>query len=117
MSAALAAVLFWFDPSQHGFYPRCFFHEATGLQCPGCGALRAGHQLLHGHVLVALRLNALLVASLPVLTVVVAVRFLRRRRGELSGIVLPTVWVWIGLAVALGFTVLRNFPAFAFLSP
>ena len=113
----LAVVLFLFDPGQHGFYPRCFFHEATGLQCPGCGALRAGHQLLHRHVRAALHLNALLVISLPVLAGVALWKILRWRRGGTSGIALRPAWIWMVLGVSLGFTVLRNFPAFAFLSP
>ena len=117
LAAALAIVLFGFDPGQNGFYPRCFFHEATGLQCPGCGALRAGHQLLHGHVLAALHLNALLVLALPVLAGTVLRKFLRRRRSEAHGFVVRTTWVWLVLALSLTFTILRNFPAFAFLSP
>src|SRR2546421_11472933 len=48
-----AAVLFWFEPTQHAFYPICAFHRTTGLLCPGCGSLRALHQLLHGQVAAA----------------------------------------------------------------
>src|SRR5262245_65928456 len=58
-------ILFSFDPARYNFYPRCFVRAVTGLNCPGCGSLRAIHQLLHGHVLVAARLNLLLVLSLP----------------------------------------------------
>ena len=35
------AVVFFFNPSTHGFYPVCLFHELTGLNCPGCGGTRA----------------------------------------------------------------------------
>ena len=62
--AAVAAVLmvhFLFNPSHYGFYPRCILYRMTGIYCPGCGALRASHQLIHGHFLTALRCNALLV--------------------------------------------------------
>ena len=37
----------------------------TGWQCPGCGAARAIHALLHGHVDTAIRINLLVVFSLP----------------------------------------------------
>ena len=37
---ASGAVLFFFNPSQYGFYPVCLFHELTGLNCPGCGGRR-----------------------------------------------------------------------------
>ena len=46
----LAAVLFFFNPAQSGFYPFCVFHRTTGLLCPGCGSLRALHQLLHQRI-------------------------------------------------------------------
>src|SRR3954447_20165 len=59
------AVLYWFNPAQFGFYPRCALYETTGLLCPGCGSLRAIHQLLHGHLAAAFQLNALLVLGLP----------------------------------------------------
>src|SRR5258708_976408 len=62
-----AAVLFLFNPSEWGFYPFCFFYRTTGLLCPGCGSLRAMHQLLHGHFVAALHFNALFVLSLPLL--------------------------------------------------
>jgi hypothetical protein len=59
------AILFCFDPNGGGFYPVCLFHQATGLLCPGCGSLRAMHQLLHGHVLAAFEFNPLLLLCLP----------------------------------------------------
>lgn len=62
---ASAIVLWRFNPSQHGFYPRCMLHATTGLDCPGCGILRATHQLLHGHWIDAFTLNPLYVITLP----------------------------------------------------
>ena len=50
-------VLYYFDPETYGFYPRCQFFCLTGWKCPGCGTLRAVHQLLHGQVFEALRFN------------------------------------------------------------
>ena len=61
------AVLFFFNPSQSSFYPVCLFHQTTGLLCPGCGSLRALHQLLHGNLAAAFHFNALLISSLPIL--------------------------------------------------
>ncbi|MGA3284708.1 MAG: DUF2752 domain-containing protein, partial [Verrucomicrobiota bacterium] len=37
------AVLFFFNPSTHGFYPVCLFHKLTGWNCPGCGGTRAAY--------------------------------------------------------------------------
>ncbi len=60
-AGAAALVLFCFDPARCAVYPVCTFHQLTGLDCPGCGSLRAMHQLLHGHFLSALHFNALAV--------------------------------------------------------
>ena len=114
---AVGAVLFWFDPAQHRFYPFCFFHRLTGLQCPGCGGLRAMHQLLHGHVLAALQMNALFMISLPLL----AWRWLHSKAARIKQQpavrMISPAWLWLFLVVALVFTVLRNLPAFAWLAP
>src|SRR4051812_8286775 len=63
----LAALLYLrlFNPATSGLYPPCPFRYLTGLNCPGCGTLRALHQLLHGHPLAALGLNPLLIFGLP----------------------------------------------------
>lgn len=103
------AILFWFDPSQHGFYPRCIFHQVTGYLCPGCGALRAMHQLLHGNLAAAWHFNPLLIASLPLFAVYGLVVFwrkhLRRPAPEFR-----LAWIWTGVAIILIFGVARNLP-------
>ena len=64
---ALALTYSAFDPSASRFFPRCPFLMLTGLKCPGCGTQRAIHSLLHGNFIAAVRFNALLVVSLPLL--------------------------------------------------
>ncbi|HRI11492.1 MAG TPA: DUF2752 domain-containing protein [Verrucomicrobiota bacterium] len=54
------------QPAGQIFFPRCWLHQMTGLQCPGCGATRALHALLNGHWEQAFHYNALLVMALPV---------------------------------------------------
>ena len=49
--------LFFLNPSEHSFFPKCALYMATGFSCPGCGSTRALYQLTHGDVLEALRLN------------------------------------------------------------
>lgn len=107
--AAALLVLFRFNPSQYGFYPRCAFYLSTGLYCPGCGALRATHQLVHGHLLTAMRCNVLLVLSVPF-----AAYFLLRQircwmtRQPAPPFVLRARWlIAIGI-ILLVFTILRN---------
>lgn len=67
-AAIMLAALYVFEPSAGSFFPKCIFHQVTGLNCPGCGLQRAIHALLHGHVAEAVRHNAIL----PVLAVIAA---------------------------------------------
>jgi hypothetical protein len=50
-------------------WPRCAFHEITGLPCITCGMTRCGTQFFHGHFLVALKWNPLVFMALCSLTV------------------------------------------------
>lgn len=110
-------VLFWFDPTVYRFYPLCLFHSATGLWCPGCGSLRALHQLLCGHVASAFHFNPLLVVSLPWLLAYWTVRIHRGYRG-LAPPKLRPAWILLFLSGALAFGILRNLPGpFAVLRP
>ena len=111
------AVLFFFDPAQHGFYPICLFHSLTGLNCPGCGATRAAYQLSHGHLLGALHDNALFVLTLVALAVWGARFAVRKLRNQQTVFQLHPKTLWMFLVFALIFTVLRNLPAFSWLSP
>lgn len=117
--AASALVLFLFDPRVYHFYPFCFFHKTTGLLCPGCGALRASHQLLHGHLATAFQFNPMLVVFLPLAAAWTAYYGLQRFRSRPATLGVPAKYVWFLLAVVLIISVLRNLPGtpFAFLRP
>jgi hypothetical protein len=111
------AVLFFFDPAKHGFYPICLFHLLTGLNCPGCGATRAAYQLLHGHLLGALHDNALFVLTLAALTVQSAWFVMQKIRNQPVAFIVSPIMLWALLVTVFVFTGLRNLPAFAWLSP
>lgn len=107
---AALAVLFWFNPAQHSFYPFCTFYRVTGMQCPGCGGLRAAHHLLHGEVVTAFRFNQLVVLILPIAAWFALRRVLRGPRpGKISHRA-QTRWAWGALAVLVVFWVVRNLP-------
>jgi hypothetical protein len=76
-AALAAAVLFFFDPATTGFYPPCLFRTILGTQCPGCGSLRAAHQLLHGNLKEAWMLNKPLLIALPLAAGAALFAFLR----------------------------------------
>jgi hypothetical protein len=114
-SAAVAAVpvLYRFDPLRVHFYPRCPLYVMTGIYCPGCGALRAGHALLHGHFLTALDFNALLVLAAPFLAWALAAQAVEALTGRriptyrLSGMESKAI-MWLFIA----FMLLRNLPVY-----
>jgi hypothetical protein len=110
-------VVFFFNPSTHGFYPVCLFHKLTGWNCPGCGGTRSLYALLHGNFALALKDNALFVVLLAAAAArgiwFAAKKICRQPIGSF----LPANVLWAVLAIAAVFTVLRNLPAFAFLSP
>jgi hypothetical protein len=116
-AAGIAATVFFFNPSAHGFYPGCQFHRLTGLNCPGCGGTRALYALLHGNFSAALRDNALLVGGIFFLALRGGWWALKKNRGRPAGDFLPAKFLWPLLVIMLVFTVLRNLPAFSFLSP
>jgi len=111
-AVGLAAIfLYFFNPAASGFYPRCFFKMFTGLDCPGCGGLRATHQLLHGNFREAFALNPLFVLALPLIGYFAARPFVVSLTGRrLPQFFKSSVWIWIGAAVVIAFGVLRNLP-------
>jgi hypothetical protein len=119
VAAALGsgAILFFFDPAKHGFYPICLFHSLTGWNCPGCGATRAAYQLLHGHLLRALHDNALFVLTLAALSAQGAWLAMKKIRNQPAAFIVSPKALWALLVIMLVFTGLRNLSAFAWLSP
>ena len=114
LAMAAGLVLFCFDPRQYHFYPVCFFHQTTGLLCPGCGALRASHQLLHGHLAAAFRFNPVLVVSLPILVWLGTSYGLQKRGNQATSLNVRSFWLWLILVAMLVVSVLRNLPGAPF---
>jgi hypothetical protein len=110
--AALAggSALYVIDPARHEIYP-CLFHATTGLQCPGCGGLRATHQLLHGHLAAAWTLNPLAVLLVPVYAFLACHIGLGLIRGHGLRCDTPRpALIWLGLGGIILFGILRNLP-------
>jgi len=63
LGGAGAVLLLFVDPNKPGnLLPKCPFNWLTGLNCPGCGATRMVHALLHGDIAAAWHFNAFLLA-------------------------------------------------------
>jgi hypothetical protein len=101
------------DPHDSGSWGYCPYKLLTGMDCPGCGSLRAVNDLTDGHLVAAASSNLLFVAMVPV-AVAMWVGWARRSR---SGLPAPrrsaraTQVTWAAaVVVTVVFTVLRNTP-------
>ncbi|MGC4173729.1 DUF2752 domain-containing protein [Demequina sp.] len=117
--ASATAYTYVRNPFETGAFPVCLLYAGTGIYCPGCGGLRAVHQLLHGDVAGALSLNALAIVVIIPVTLVALVWW----GGNTVGLnwraprFHPAVyWALVGLVA--GFWLLRNIGPFAtYLAP
>lgn len=111
-------VLHRVDPHEPGHYPGCPFLATTGLYCPGCGSLRATHDLLHGDVAGALARNPAALLVLPYLALALVTWLLRSTgRPVPRSTSLPPWLLWTLLGAVLAYGVLRNVPGWTWLSP
>ena len=103
------------NPATSGLFPPCPFLWLTGWYCPGCGSLRALHQLLHGNVRAAFAFNPFAVLTFPFLAYGGATRVVFLLRGRYLPRVFLSGWlIWtLGFAVVL-FGILRNLPMHPF---
>jgi hypothetical protein len=99
-----------FDPNEAGHYPSCPTRSVFGVDCPGCGAARCIHALLHGDLARAFDHNVLLVVALPLIVGFTGYwawgQFVRPVRPAR----LPMQVVWGFVAIAVGFGLVRNLP-------
>ena len=107
--AILAAVYFIFDPNVSSWFPKCVFHQLTGLDCPTCGTQRAVHAILHGEFLAALRVNPFIVISIPYgiclfFILIFKTSFTRKMRA----ILLHRYVVYTYCVIFVGWWILRN---------
>ncbi len=107
------------DPHVSGSWGFCPWLLLTGTYCPGCGGLRAVHDLTHLDLRAAASSNLLVVAGLPLVAVWWGRAVADRWRGVVRAgharrrMVLAT----LVLSLAVCFAVLRNTGAGAWLAP
>ncbi len=111
MATGGLALTYIFDPSEPGLFPICPFFGLTGWHCPGCGTLRAVHQLMHGNVGAAFGYNPFTMLALPAIIYSLAMGALRAYAMLAPPqVFIPARWIWALLAAILSFWLLRNLP-------
>lgn len=97
--------LYFLNPTQYTFMPKCPVKLLTGLSCPGCGFQRAVHALLHGRFEEAFKYNLFFAYAVPYLGAVMfanvimrgekqhkALAFLEGRFMAITYVIIFTVW-------------------------
>ena len=109
---ALTVALHYRDPHVEGSWGACPTKLLTGLDCPGCGGLRAVNDLTNLDLAGAASSNLLFVLAIPlVLGVFIAwVRRSWRGEGRLLAVARPQRWAVALLVAATAFAVVRNLP-------
>lgn len=95
------------DPERRGWFPQCPVRRLTGFDCPGCGAQRALHDLLHGDVAAAAAHNYFLALLVLWAVVLVVLSQLPRAERLYAGLVSAAAMAVYGAAVVVWWVV-RN---------
>ena len=118
IAAGAILLLYFFVEPKNGNLPKCFFHELTGLFCPGCGVQRSFHALLNGHVITAIDFNLLFILFLP-LIIYFILAFTWGKKHAAASFIYKPVFSFTVLIVVVSFWILRNIPfaPFSWLAP
>lgn len=111
LGVGAAVLLHVRDPHVEGSYGACPFYVLTGWWCPGCGGLRAVHNLTDGRILDAVHSNILAVPLVLAFVLWVGdwvIRSWRGQRMRLPSISYTTMWLFFATMIA--YTVFRNTP-------
>jgi hypothetical protein len=100
-----------YNPATSTLFPPCPLHYLIGWYCPGCGSLRAIHQLLQGNVRAAWAMNPLSMLLFPFLAYGLTrdgIAFLRGQPAPQFEV--PGAWIRALCAVIVLFGIVRNLP-------
>ena len=97
------------DPSSgDAIFVACVSKTVIGLDCPGCGAQRAFHELLHGNLIKAAQLNLLIYFFTPLFLFIFFKVTLKPFNINLPEIIISSKWLISLLVLIIFFTIIRN---------
>lgn len=106
--------LYFFDPTTaQSSFLRCPLNAATNLKCPGCGAQRATHHLLHLHFKKAFALNPLFVSAIPFIMFGFYLDVVKPKSAfwlKVKNIFFSKTVLYILIITVVLFTITRNIP-------
>ncbi|MCE5194863.1 MAG: DUF2752 domain-containing protein [Nitrospiraceae bacterium] len=113
-TALFLLLIFLFNPTESLIFPPCLFKKLTGFYCPGCGSLRAFHQILHGNLAAAFGFNPMAVLMIPFLAGYILYDGVMNKIFQ-QKILMPPIVIWTLLFIIILFGILRNIPIYPFI--
>ena len=72
--------IYFINPVDYVWVPKCPTKMMFGINCPGCGLQRAAHAFVHGHIKEAIGYNRFFVVAFPYLIAVIICGFIKSER-------------------------------------
>ena len=107
---AFGTILFFFNPEDSIWFPKCPFYLITGYQCPSCGVQRAAYQLLHLNFKEAFYYNPFLLISVPYAILLIIVIWFdpNNKLEKLKRLCYNKITVYVYLSLMVIWWVVRN---------
>ena len=77
LAIVVITILYFVDPSEYLWMPKCPTKLIFGIDCPGCGFQRAIHAFLHGDIIKAINYNPFIVFALPYAIIAIGYKYIR----------------------------------------
>lgn len=104
------SILYFLNPENTIWMPKCPFYLLTGYQCPGCGIQRAVHQLLHLNLHKAFEYNMFVFILAPYILSLIIVTWFdpKEKLKKLKNICYSSTTIYIYLVLMVVWWIIRN---------